>query len=99
MEGGRAPLSWAAENGREAVVKMLLEKDADLESGDTNGRTPLSWAAGNGHKAVIGDLFEKGTDLESEDTKGRTPRSWAAWHRHGRSEGACPEFSDRSGTS
>ena len=33
-EYGRMPLSWAAENGHEAVVKLLLEKGAQLESKD-----------------------------------------------------------------
>ena len=39
--------------GREAVVKLLLEKGAELESKDTNGRTPLAWAAANRHEAVV----------------------------------------------
>jgi ankyrin repeat protein len=39
-------------NGHEAVVKLLLEKGAELESKDKDGRTPLSWAAENGHEAV-----------------------------------------------
>jgi ankyrin repeat protein len=33
-------------NGHEAVVKLLLEKGADLEAKDNNyDQTPLSWAA------------------------------------------------------
>jgi ankyrin repeat protein len=31
---GRTPLSWAAEHGCEAVVKLLLEKGVDLEPKD-----------------------------------------------------------------
>jgi hypothetical protein len=49
----RTPLSWAAERGHEAVVKLLLEKGAELESKDNDGHTPLSWAADKGHEAVV----------------------------------------------
>ena len=31
---GRTPLSWAAESGHEAVVKLLLENGAELETKD-----------------------------------------------------------------
>ncbi len=40
------PLSWAAEEGCEAVMRLLLARDSiDPDSKDNNGRTPLSWAA------------------------------------------------------
>ena len=43
-------LSLAAKNEHEVVVKLLLEKGAELDSKDIRGRTPLSWAAVNGHE-------------------------------------------------
>ncbi|OCK75162.1 hypothetical protein K432DRAFT_467098, partial [Lepidopterella palustris CBS 459.81] len=46
------PLIWAAENGNEAVVKLLLETGkVDVDSKDKDGQTPLSWAAEKGHEA------------------------------------------------
>jgi ankyrin repeat protein len=41
----RTPLSWAAEKGHEAVVKLLLEaEEADVNSPDFDNRMPLYWA-------------------------------------------------------
>ena len=79
----QTPLLWAAIQGHEAVVKLLLEKGAELESKDNiNGRTPLSWAAIQGHEAVVKLLLEKGAQLESKDDFGQTPLSWAAENGH-----------------
>jgi ankyrin repeat protein len=64
---GRTPLSWAAERGHETVVKLLLDKDADIESTDYGGRTPLSWAAGNKHKEIVKLVLKQGTKIESKD--------------------------------
>jgi ankyrin repeat protein len=50
---------WAAQQGHEAAVKLLLEKGAKLESRDKDCRTPLSWASSNGHEAVVKLLLEK----------------------------------------
>ncbi|KAK1963977.1 ankyrin, partial [Colletotrichum sublineola] len=55
-------LSWAAENGHESMVKMLLEggDDPNIRNGDDS--TSLSWAAENGHESVVKVLLEGGAD-------------------------------------
>jgi ankyrin repeat protein len=76
---GRTPLSWAAERGSAAVVKLLLKKGADIEATDNYCRTPLSWAAERGEEAVVKLLLEKGADVKAMDNKyGHPPRSLAA---------------------
>jgi ankyrin repeat protein len=65
-------------NGREAVVRRLLEKDADIELRDKDGRTPLWQATENGHEAVVDTPPEKGADIESKDKDSRMPVLWAA---------------------
>jgi hypothetical protein len=81
---GRTPLSWAAERGHEAVVRLLVERD-DVEA-DAKGkysRTPLSWAAARGHEAVVRLLLDTGkVDADLKDKGGRTPLSRAAAGGH-----------------
>jgi ankyrin repeat protein len=51
------------------VVKLSLEKGAELECKNAESRTPLSLAAEMGHEAVVKLLLEKGAQLESQDTE------------------------------
>jgi ankyrin repeat protein len=49
---GRMPLRWAAENGHEAVVKLLLEKGAELDVKGSGDQT-LLWRARPWHRVAI----------------------------------------------
>ncbi|RYO89395.1 hypothetical protein DL763_005663 [Monosporascus cannonballus] len=79
---GRTPLSWAAEMGHEAAVRLLLGRGADPESKDKNDETPLMWAAGNRNEGIVKLLFERGADPKSKDKNGCIPLIWAAWNKN-----------------
>ena len=73
---GMTALTWAAREGHEEVVKVLLQReDVNLDQADTLcGRTPLSWAAWNGHEVVVKMLLEReDVNLDPANTvRGRT---------------------------
>lgn len=83
--GGRMPLSWAAEKGHEAVVKLLLANNANPDSKDRiYGRTPLLWAIMYRKEVVVKLLLAENADPDSKDSRyGRTPLSWAVEKGHG----------------
>lgn len=81
----RAPLTYAAENGHEAVAKLLLATDGvDPSSKATSqGVTPLYFAAGKGHEAIVRLLLaQDGVNPESKDAYGQTVLSWATERGH-----------------
>jgi ankyrin repeat protein len=59
---GHPPLSWSAKKGHKAIVKLLLEKGAELESKNKYSRTPLWLATAKRHESVVKLLLEKGAE-------------------------------------
>jgi len=81
----QTPLSWAARNGHEGIVKLLLERnDVNPDIPDKlQGQTPLSWAARNGHEGIVKLLLErKEVDPDSSSKFGQTPLWRAAEKGH-----------------
>ena len=77
---GCVPLAWAARNGHEGVVKILLGRgEIDPDKPDNDGRTPLWQAAWNGHEGVVKILLgREGVNPDKPDILGQTPLYRAA---------------------
>ena len=69
-EYGRTPLSWAVDGRNEAVVGLLLESGANIDSIDKLGQSPLWWAAEQGHEKVARLLLDTSqTNVDQKDYK------------------------------
>jgi ankyrin repeat protein len=64
--GSRA-IIWAAENGYEKLVQMLLDKNADVNARDDHGGTALRAASGGGYERVVQMLLDKDADVNARD--------------------------------
>ena len=76
---GSMPLHWASKTGHIEVVRLLLEKGADVNDILT---TPLYWASTNGHVEVVRLLLKKGADVNAASQDGLTPLYKASIGRH-----------------
>ena len=84
-EYGLTPLSWAAGNGYNDIVSLLLAKDGvDLDLKDSQyGWTPLLWAADRDHKVTVKLLLQTGkVEVDAKDDDGYTPLWRAADRGH-----------------
>lgn len=62
--GGKVPLVLAVLNGNEELVKLLLDKGAQInERHPKDGTTALMWAANTGEKRLVQLLMDRGADL------------------------------------
>jgi ankyrin repeat protein len=59
------------------VVKLLLEKGADVNKHNEGGETPLHYAARHGHVKVMEILLDHGADPTKKGTGCGTPMQWA----------------------
>jgi serine/threonine-protein phosphatase 6 regulatory ankyrin repeat subunit A len=79
---GRTLLSWAAENGHDDVLELLIRKNLNPNAIDQLHRTPLSWAARRGHESIVVILLDNKVHPDWRDGAGRTPLSLAAEKGH-----------------
>jgi uncharacterized protein len=74
---GWAPLHYAATNGHDDIVKLLLDHSAYVDAGSPNGTTPLMMAARGGHLSTIKLLLDNGADLTVKNQIGMTALDFA----------------------
>ncbi|PIG84506.1 hypothetical protein AARAC_009909 [Aspergillus arachidicola] len=78
VSNDRTPLSWAAENGLESYVTILLKRGAAVDLGGKADATPLSLASRNGHTAIVRLLLDKGASTGVTDSSGKTPLTYCS---------------------
>ena len=83
---GRTPLFWAATNGREPVVRLLMEQKhrgiaANPNSTNKFGWTPLAVAIWKCHEPVV-RLLVRPREITAEWCNGISPLMWAAEAGH-----------------
>ncbi|MEW6355260.1 MAG: ankyrin repeat domain-containing protein [Planctomycetota bacterium] len=66
------PLHMAS-RGRTSMIRVLLDRGADVKTTDGLGQTPLHYAASDGNDDVADLLIAAGADLNGRDRTGRTP--------------------------
>ncbi|WP_233849327.1 ankyrin repeat domain-containing protein [Paraburkholderia sp. HD33-4] len=78
---GWAPLHYAAANGHDDVVKVLLDHSAYVDAGSPNGTTPLMMAARGGHVSTVKLLLDNGADLSVKNQIGMTALDFAKTYK------------------
>ncbi|XP_077597057.1 receptor-interacting serine/threonine-protein kinase 4 isoform X2 [Stigmatopora nigra] len=75
-------LHWAAQNGDEAVARLLLDRGAAIDETDGQGRTPAHVACQHGQENVVRVLLSRGADVRVKGKDDWTALHFAAWQGH-----------------
>ncbi|CAB1442640.1 unnamed protein product [Pleuronectes platessa] len=75
-------LHWAAQNGDEAITRLLLDRGAAINETDGQGRTPAHVACQHGQENVIRVLLSRGADVQIKGKDNWTSLHLAAWQGH-----------------
>ncbi|KAJ3564760.1 hypothetical protein NP233_g8076 [Leucocoprinus birnbaumii] len=75
---GEQLIHLAASNGHDNVIRILLDKGANIEAPNKNSKTPIHLAALNGHAGVVNLLLDAGAKINARDSNGQTPIHLAA---------------------
>jgi hypothetical protein len=79
----RTPLHISAENGHEALARLLVDRGADVSAvGGEDRWTPLHFAAKKGHEALARLLVDRGADVSAANANRWTPLHVAAENGH-----------------
>jgi len=70
---GITPLCWAAMNGRDKAVEMLLKAGAEVSGKNRDGGTPLHAAAFLGRTSTVKLLLKNEADVNARNLAGDTP--------------------------
>ena len=68
----------AASSGHTEIVRLMLDRGADIELANEWGRTALTFSAQNDRLDTTPLLIERGADVMATDEKGFAPLIWAA---------------------
>ena len=82
-KAGWTALIFASHNGHGEVVKLLIEKGAEVNRTGKAGVTALITASHKGRGEVVKLLIEKGAEVDLPDETGRTALMVATIHGHG----------------
>ncbi|KAM4544605.1 receptor-interacting serine/threonine-protein kinase 4 [Odontesthes bonariensis] len=75
-------LHWAAQNGDEAITRLLLDRSAAINETDGQGRTPAHVACQHGQENVIRVLLSRGADVRIKGKDNWTALHFASWQGH-----------------